>query len=223
MNRSLSLTKNKVVFLPIACCNNALSLEQTDGHRYHDNPLPKISSWMENGTKFGQLIRSKIIKIVATMQLPDFKARMHQIRLRLWVRYSHVMLDLRLGFGLSLKAKLFSLGGAHSDPPDSLTGFKRPTSKGRGGRDRGGEGGTEKGGEGKGKGDGEEGGRGEDGGGMGREEKGKEKGREGKGGRPVPPLTFSSAVGAVMSHGLFGPISVPHTDSKEMSVTGLGA
>jgi len=33
---------------------------------YHDSPLPKTSSWMENCTKFGQLILSKIIKIVAT-------------------------------------------------------------------------------------------------------------------------------------------------------------
>ena len=31
---------------------------------YHDSP--KTSSWMENCTKFGQLILSKIIKIVAT-------------------------------------------------------------------------------------------------------------------------------------------------------------
>jgi len=42
------------------------SLRQTDGHRYHDSPLPKTSSSMENCTKFGQLILSKIIKIVAT-------------------------------------------------------------------------------------------------------------------------------------------------------------
>jgi len=65
LNRGLSLTKNKVVFLRIACCNNALSLGQTDGHRYHDSPLPKTSSWMENCTKFGKLILIKIIKIVA--------------------------------------------------------------------------------------------------------------------------------------------------------------
>jgi len=62
----MSLTENKVVFLRIACCNNALSLGQIDGHRYHDSPLPKTYSWMENCTKFGQLILSKIIKIVAT-------------------------------------------------------------------------------------------------------------------------------------------------------------
>ena len=42
------------------------SLGQNDGNRYHDSPLPKTSSWMENCTKFGQLILSKIIKIVAT-------------------------------------------------------------------------------------------------------------------------------------------------------------
>jgi len=39
---------------------------QTDGHRYHDSPLPKTPNWMENCTKFGQLILSKIIKLVAT-------------------------------------------------------------------------------------------------------------------------------------------------------------
>ena len=51
------------------------------GHRYHDSPLPKTSSWMENCTKFGQLILSKIIKLLpCTMQLPDFKAKIHQIR-----------------------------------------------------------------------------------------------------------------------------------------------
>jgi len=32
-------------------------------------PLPKTSSWMENFTKFGHFLLSKIIKIVATMQL----------------------------------------------------------------------------------------------------------------------------------------------------------
>jgi len=35
------------------------------GHRYHNSSLPKTSSSMENCTKFGQLILSKIIKIVA--------------------------------------------------------------------------------------------------------------------------------------------------------------
>jgi len=42
------------------------SLVQTDGRRYHDSPLPKTSSSLENCTKFGQLILSKIITIVAT-------------------------------------------------------------------------------------------------------------------------------------------------------------
>jgi len=39
---------------------------QTDGHRCHDIPLPKTSNWVENCTKFGQLILSKIIKIDPT-------------------------------------------------------------------------------------------------------------------------------------------------------------
>jgi len=42
------------------------SLGQTDGHRYHNSPLPKTSWWIENRTKSGQYILSKIIKIVAT-------------------------------------------------------------------------------------------------------------------------------------------------------------
>ena len=43
----LSLTKNNVVFLRSACCNNVFSLVQTDGHRCRDSPLPKTSNWME--------------------------------------------------------------------------------------------------------------------------------------------------------------------------------
>jgi len=59
----LSLAKN-VVFLRSVCCNNVFSLGQTDGHRYHDSTLPKTSWWLENCTKFGQFILSKIITIV---------------------------------------------------------------------------------------------------------------------------------------------------------------
>jgi len=66
LNRSLSLSKITTFFLRSAFCNNVFSLGQTDGHRYHDSPLPKTSSLVENCTKFGQLILSKIIKIVAT-------------------------------------------------------------------------------------------------------------------------------------------------------------
>jgi len=40
-------------------------------------------------------------------------------------------------------------GGAYSAPPDSLAGFKGPTSKGKGGKERGGE---DKGGQGGGRG-----------------------------------------------------------------------
>jgi len=64
---SLSLTKNKVVFFRIASAAIMfVSLGQTDGHRCHDSTLPKTSWWIENCTKFGQFILSKIIKIVAT-------------------------------------------------------------------------------------------------------------------------------------------------------------
>jgi len=38
-------------------------------------------------TKFGQLILRNIIKIVATMLMLDFKAKVHQIRFR-WGAYS---------------------------------------------------------------------------------------------------------------------------------------
>ena len=100
------LLKNNVVFLRIACCNNVFSLRQTDGHRYHDSPLPETSSWMENCTKFGQLILSKIIKIVATSC---------QI-LRLKCTKFHFV---------------WGAGGAYS-APRPIAGFKGPTSKGRG-------------------------------------------------------------------------------------------
>ena len=59
-------------------------------------------------TKFGPLILSKIIKILAT--------RCHILR---------------------LKCTKKSAGGAYSTPPDHLAGFKGPTSKGRGGREGG--------------------------------------------------------------------------------------
>ena len=36
--------------------------------------------------KFGQLIIRRIVKIVATMQMSDFKAKMHQNRIRLGLR-----------------------------------------------------------------------------------------------------------------------------------------
>ena len=39
-----------------------------------------------NCTKFGQLILRKIIEIVATMQMSDFKYKMHQIQFRLGLR-----------------------------------------------------------------------------------------------------------------------------------------
>jgi len=60
--------------------------------------------------------------------MSDFKAKMHQIHFRLWLRHP--------------------AGGAYSAPPDPIAGFKGPTSKGREGRE-----GKEK----EGKGMGEEG------------------------------------------------------------------
>jgi len=62
-----------------------------------------------------------------------FKAKMHQIRFRLWA------------------PPQTPLGGAYSASPDPLAVFKGPTSKGKGGE--------EKGGQAKGKGEGDGNGR----------------------------------------------------------------
>ena len=71
---------------------------------------------MENCTKFGQLILSKIIKIVATSS---------QI-----LRLKCTKFDF--GWGSAPDPA----GGAHSAPPGPLAGFKGPTSTGRGGKGR---------------------------------------------------------------------------------------
>jgi len=55
--------------------------------------------------------------------MSDFKAKMHQIHFRLWLRHP--------------------AGGAYSALPDPIAGFKGPTSKGRDEKERG------KGGEGR--------------------------------------------------------------------------
>jgi len=68
------------------CCSNVFSLGQIDGHRYYYSLVPKTSSWVENCTKFGQFVLSKIIKIVASRCHIIFKAEMHQIRFRLGLR-----------------------------------------------------------------------------------------------------------------------------------------
>jgi len=69
--------------------------------------------------KFGQLILSKIIKIVATScQISRLKCT-----------------KFDFGWGSAPDPP----GGAYSAPPDLLAGFKGPTSKGRGG-ERAGEG-----------------------------------------------------------------------------------
>ena len=103
-----------------ACCNNVFSLGQTDGHRYRDSPLPKTSSWMENCTKFGQLILSKITKIVAT-SCQILRLKMHQIRFRLGLRP-------RPRWGSSQRS------------PRPSTGLEGPTSNGRAEKGRGKEG-----------------------------------------------------------------------------------
>ena len=54
--------------------------------------------------------------------MSDFKAKMHQ--------------NPKFGWGSAPGPA----GGAYSDPPDPLAGFKGPTSKGREGREGGGEG-----------------------------------------------------------------------------------
>jgi len=60
--------------------------------------------------------------------MPDFMAKMHQILFRL---------------GLCVRPRW----GAYSAPPDTLAGFKGPTSKGRGGQGREKEGSGREGGE----------------------------------------------------------------------------
>ena len=131
---------------------------------------------MENCTKFGQLILSKIIKIVATSC---------QI-----LRLKCTKFDFDWGSASD------PAGGAHSAPPDTIAGFNGGQLL------RGGEGGTWEGkrkGKGRGKGTGERAGGGEEGGGLweGGEREGRERRRERKGGRPEPPHTFSSGAGAV--------------------------
>ena len=64
-----------------------------------------------NCTKFGQLILLKIVKIVAT--------RCQILRLK--------CTNFEFGWGSAPDPA----GGAYSTPPDSLAGFKGPTSKGR--------------------------------------------------------------------------------------------
>ena len=49
--------------------------------------------------------------------MSDFKAKMHQMRFRLWLR-----------------PRPDPAGGAYSAPPDPLAGFRGPISKGREGR-----------------------------------------------------------------------------------------
>jgi len=67
---------------------------------------------LENCTKFGQFILSKIIKIVAaSCQISRLKCT-------------------KFDFGWGSAAD--PAGGAYSAPPDPLAGFKGPTSKGKG-------------------------------------------------------------------------------------------
>jgi len=71
---------------------------------YHDSPLPKTSSWMENCMKFGQLILSKIIKIVATScQISRLKCT-----------------KFDFGWGSAPDPD----GRAYSSPPDPVAEFK---------------------------------------------------------------------------------------------------
>ena len=89
-----------------------------------------ISLYCSNCTKFGQLILRKIIKIVAT--------RCQILRLK--------CAKFDFGWGSAPDPA----GGAYSAPPDPLTGFGGPTSKGSGGEGRTGRGGKGRGGEGRG-------------------------------------------------------------------------
>jgi len=64
---------------------------------------------MENCTKFGQLILSKIIKIVATS--------------------CQILRPKCTKFDFGWGSAPDPAGGAHNAPPDPLAGFKEPTSK----------------------------------------------------------------------------------------------
>ena len=86
------------------CCSNVFSLGQIDGHRYYYSPAHKTSSWVENCTKFGQFILSKIIKSVAS--------RCQILRLK--------CTKFDFGWGSAPNPA----GGAYSAPPDLLAGFK---------------------------------------------------------------------------------------------------
>ena len=92
--------------------------------------LVPICLFCLNCTKVGQLILTKIIKIIAT--------RCHILRLKC------TKFDFGRGSGQD------PAGEAYSAPPDLIAGFKGPTSKGREGGGREGE----EVGEGKGKGKG---------------------------------------------------------------------
>ena len=77
----------------------------------------QTSSWMENCTKFSQLILSKIIEIDPTScQILRLKCT-----------------KFNFGWGSAPDP----IGGAHGVPPDPLVEFKTPTSKGRRGRGEG--------------------------------------------------------------------------------------
>ena len=121
------------------------SLSQTDGRRCHHKPVdrPKTSSWMENCTKFGQLILSKIIKIVGNScqlilsKIIKIVGNSCQILSRKCTKFD-------FGWGSAPDPA----GGAHSVPPDPLAAFRGPIREGKG---RDGEG-KEKGkGEGRGR------------------------------------------------------------------------
>jgi len=85
----MSITKNNVVFLRSACCRLIMFSHsgKTYVHRYHDSPLPKTPSWIENCTNILVII-SKIIKTIVT-SCEILKAKMHPIRFRLWLRPRH--------------------------------------------------------------------------------------------------------------------------------------
>ena len=141
-------------------------------------PEARIRGWMTltkilvptcryclNCTKFGKLILRKIIKIVATMQMSDFKAKMHQIRFRL---------------GLRPRSRWGSLQRSPR-PPSWIWGallLRRGERRGGDGGEEEREGGGEEGGEER------EGKRGEGKGGEGKGGEGRE--REGKGHEPPP-------------------------------------
>jgi len=65
LHRSLSLTKNNVIFFVVfAVIMFSHSGKQTNGHCYHNSPLPKTSSLIKNAQNFFSWFSEKSVKLL---------------------------------------------------------------------------------------------------------------------------------------------------------------